>query len=73
LMRLKEATDLPVIASGGIASLDDLKQVARLHPQGVEGAIVGRAFYENKFDVKDAILAADAASSGRDEEPLIER
>jgi phosphoribosylformimino-5-aminoimidazole carboxamide ribotide isomerase len=73
LMRLKEATSLPVIASGGIASLDDLKQVARLHSQGVEGAIVGRALYENKFDVKDAMLAADAAASGRDEEPLIER
>jgi phosphoribosylformimino-5-aminoimidazole carboxamide ribotide isomerase len=73
LMRLKEATELPVVASGGIASLDDLKQVARLASEGISGAIVGRAFYENKFDVKEANLAADAASNGRDEEPLVER
>lgn len=70
LLRLKEATTLPVIASGGIASLEDLRKVAALYPQGVAGAIVGRALYENKFDVREATMVADEAASGRYEEPL---
>lgn len=73
LRRLLEVTSLPVIASGGIASLDDLRAVARLRTEGVAGAIVGRAFYEHKFSVGEANLAADEIASGRAEEPpLIE-
>ena len=73
LRRLLEVTTLPVIASGGIASLDDLRAVARLKNEGVAGAIVGRAFYEHKFSVGEANLAADEIASGRAEEPpLIE-
>lgn len=72
LLRVAEATDLPVVASGGIGTLEELKIVARLRPQGVSGAIVGRAFYERKFDVREAIHAADDAASGRDEPPLVE-
>ncbi len=69
LRRLLEVTELPVIASGGIASLDDLRAVARLESEGVAGAIVGRAFYEHKFSVSEANLAADEVSSGRAQEP----
>ncbi len=59
--------------SGGIASLDDLRAVARLRTEGVAGAIVGRAFYEHKFSVGEANLAADEIASGRaGEPPLIE-
>lgn len=72
LMRLAGATSLPVIASGGISSLSDLQTVARLKTQGIAGAIVGRAFYENKFDVKEAMFAADEAAAGRAELPLRE-
>lgn len=72
LMRLKESTSLPVVASGGISSIDDLKMIARLFPEGIIGAIVGRALYENKFDVREANIAADEAAAGRDEEPLEE-
>jgi len=72
LLRLTEATSLPVVASGGIGSLDDLKTVARLKSQGIAGAIVGRAFYENKFDIPSANRAADEAAAGRDEPPLVE-
>lgn len=72
IMRLRDATALPVIASGGVASLDDVKTVARLAPEGVAGVIVGRALYEGKFDVREANIAADEAASGRDEEPLRE-
>ncbi|MDQ4142610.1 MAG: 1-(5-phosphoribosyl)-5-[(5-phosphoribosylamino)methylideneamino]imidazole-4-carboxamide isomerase [Actinomycetota bacterium] len=68
---LVDATDRPVVASGGIGSLDELRSVARLYPDGVRGAIVGRALYENKFNVGQANLAADEVASGR-EEPVLE-
>ena len=48
------STDVPVIASGGIASLDDLRAVAKV---GVGGAITGRAIYEKKFTVAEAVAA----------------
>lgn len=52
----------PVIASGGVASLDDLKAVARLAADGVAGAIVGRALYDGRVDVAAAVrLLAEAA------------
>lgn len=62
VVRLAEHTERPVIASGGVATLDELRAVARLHGDGVRGAIVGRALYENKFTVIEAIRAADEAS-----------
>ena len=68
---LAEATDLPVIASGGIGSIEELRSVARMYPEGVRGAVVGRALYENKFNVGQANLAADAVAAGRDE-PILE-
>ena len=40
-----ECTDAPVIASGGVSSLDDLRAMATLTDSGVEGAIVGKALY----------------------------
>lgn len=61
--RVAEATTLPVVASGGIGTLDELRSVARLHHLGVAGAIVGRAIYEGKFSVGDAIRAADMIDS----------
>ena len=56
-------TDRPVIASGGVAVLDDLRQVARLVPDGVEGAIVGKALYAGAFTLTEALAAVGAASS----------
>ncbi|HEX2051053.1 MAG TPA: 1-(5-phosphoribosyl)-5-[(5-phosphoribosylamino)methylideneamino] imidazole-4-carboxamide isomerase [Actinomycetota bacterium] len=69
LRRMLAITDRPVIASGGIASLDELRLVARMRAEGVSGAIVGRALYENKFGVGEANYAADEASSARADEP----
>jgi phosphoribosylformimino-5-aminoimidazole carboxamide ribotide isomerase len=48
------STDVPVIASGGISSLADLQAVAAV---GVGGAITGRAIYEHKFTVAEAVKA----------------
>ena len=51
------ATDRPVVASGGVSSLDDLRAIATLVPLGVEGAIVGKALYAEAFTLEDALAA----------------
>jgi 1-(5-phosphoribosyl)-5-[(5-phosphoribosylamino)methylideneamino] imidazole-4-carboxamide isomerase/N-(5'phosphoribosyl)anthranilate isomerase len=50
-------TDKPVIASGGVSSLDDLRALAALVPHGVEGAIVGKALYAGAFTLGEALAA----------------
>ena len=61
LLRLVCAhTQRPVIASGGVSSLDDLREVATLAPIGVEGAIVGKALYAGKFTLEQALAAVAA-------------
>lgn len=72
LTRLTGVTRLPVVASGGIGNLEDIKTVARLRPLGVSGVIVGRALYQHKFTISEAMLAADEAAAGKDEPPLAE-
>ncbi len=55
-------TDKPVVASGGVSSLDDLRAIASLTPLGVEGAIVGKALYAGQFTLEEALAAmAEAA------------
>jgi 1-(5-phosphoribosyl)-5-[(5-phosphoribosylamino)methylideneamino] imidazole-4-carboxamide isomerase/N-(5'phosphoribosyl)anthranilate isomerase len=51
------ATDRPVIASGGVSSLDDLRAIAGLVSVGVEGAIVGKALYAGAFTLPEALAA----------------
>lgn len=51
-------TSKPVIASGGIATLDDLAQLRELVPLGVEGAITGKALYAGAFTLEQAIQVA---------------
>jgi len=50
-------TERPVVASGGVSSLDDLRAIATLVPLGVEGAIVGKALYAKAFTLEDALAA----------------
>ncbi|MBU2665707.1 bifunctional 1-(5-phosphoribosyl)-5-((5-phosphoribosylamino)methylideneamino)imidazole-4-carboxamide isomerase/phosphoribosylanthranilate isomerase PriA [Actinoplanes bogorensis] len=49
------ATDKPVIASGGVSTLDDLRALATLEPVGVEGVIAGKALYAGAFTVRQAL------------------
>jgi 1-(5-phosphoribosyl)-5-[(5-phosphoribosylamino)methylideneamino] imidazole-4-carboxamide isomerase/N-(5'phosphoribosyl)anthranilate isomerase len=49
------ATDRPVIASGGVSSLQDLRDIATLVGDGVEGAIVGKALYAQAFTLEEAL------------------
>jgi phosphoribosylformimino-5-aminoimidazole carboxamide ribonucleotide (ProFAR) isomerase len=51
------ATDRPVVASGGVSSLDDLRALAGLAELGVEGAIVGKALYAGAFTLPEALAA----------------
>jgi len=59
LERALTLTHVPVIASGGVASLDDLRELAALDVNGrrLEGAITGRAIYEAKFTVAEGVAA----------------
>jgi phosphoribosyl isomerase A len=50
-------TTAPVVASGGVSSLADLRAIAALVPVGVEGAIVGTALYEGAFTLEAALAA----------------
>ena len=61
LAKVCARTDRPVVASGGISSLDDLVALRELVPAGVEGAIIGKALYDGAFT-----LAAALDVSGRD-------
>lgn len=61
-LRLAQATKTPLIASGGLNSVADVQAVcAKLVPEGVIGAIAGRALYEGKLELKTAQAAADKA------------
>jgi 1-(5-phosphoribosyl)-5-[(5-phosphoribosylamino)methylideneamino] imidazole-4-carboxamide isomerase/N-(5'phosphoribosyl)anthranilate isomerase len=57
LSKVTERTDAPVIASGGVSSLDDLRAIATLVDRGVEGAIVGKALYAGRFTLPQALAA----------------
>ena len=60
LRQVAERTEKPVVASGGIASLDDIAALRELVPHGVEGAIVGKALYAGAFTLAAALDVASA-------------
>jgi phosphoribosylformimino-5-aminoimidazole carboxamide ribotide isomerase len=57
LDRIAAATDAQVIASGGVGTIADLQALADMDAPNIEGAIVGRALYEERFSVSEAIEA----------------
>ena len=66
--RLAEAISIPVVASGGVATIEDIKNLLPLEPVGVSGVITGKALYSGTLDFKQALelvrlsqLAADTA------------
>jgi len=59
LREILDYTKKPVIASGGIAQLSDIADLRQLTNIGVEGAIVGKALYAQKFTLKDALRIAN--------------
>ena len=59
LKQVCDATNRPIVASGGIARLEDLHKLADMDPHGIEGAIVGRALYDGAFTLPEAIAAIE--------------
>jgi len=57
-VKLARELKIPVIASGGIGSIEDIRELVPYENDGIIGAIAGRALYEGKLDFKAALLAA---------------
>jgi len=58
LREVAAATSAPVVASGGISSLDDMRALEKVVGEGVDSAIVGKALYAGKFTLEEALEAA---------------
>lgn len=56
--RLAEAVSIPIIASGGVSTIDDIKRLLPLENSGVAGVITGRALYEGTLDLQEAMTLA---------------
>ncbi len=59
---MARAVDIPVIASGGLASIDDIRELLKPEYAMLEGAISGRALYDGRLDAGEALALLDAAS-----------
>jgi len=66
LARICASTPAAVVASGGVATLGDIRALAALAPAGIEGVIVGTALYVGKFRLWEAFRAAEEAAGGPD-------
>jgi phosphoribosylformimino-5-aminoimidazole carboxamide ribotide isomerase len=62
-VRLASQLVIPVFASGGVASLEDIDRLCDVEDEGVEGVILGRALYEGRLDFAAALARADERSS----------
>ncbi len=60
MREMQAAVDVPVIASGGVTTIDDIKQLTAV---GVDGAIIGRALYDNKISLPEALSVASATAA----------
>ncbi|OGX35269.1 MAG: 1-(5-phosphoribosyl)-5-[(5-phosphoribosylamino)methylideneamino]imidazole-4-carboxamide isomerase [Omnitrophica WOR_2 bacterium RIFCSPHIGHO2_02_FULL_52_10] len=55
LSEIADATDIPLIASGGVSGMDDIRRLMAIRDKGIIGVIVGRAIYEGKLDLTEAL------------------
>ncbi|HID82276.1 MAG TPA: 1-(5-phosphoribosyl)-5-[(5-phosphoribosylamino)methylideneamino]imidazole-4-carboxamide isomerase [Chromatiales bacterium] len=60
-VKLAQAVRVPVIASGGVTSLDDIKALLAVEEEGINGVIIGRALYEGTIDLAEAQKLVDDA------------
>ena len=58
-LKLAKALKTPVFASGGVSSMDDIRKLKELEPDGVAGAVIGRALYEGTLNLKECLKAAE--------------
>ena len=64
-VELAQAIHIPVIASGGITNIDDIRALCEVHEEGIMGAITGRAIYEGTLDLAEAQKLADELCATR--------
>lgn len=57
LREVAAATDSPIVASGGISTLEDVLELARYQDEGIDSVIIGKALYEHKFTLTEALDA----------------
>ena len=53
-VNLANEINIPVIASGGVSNIEDIKKISAYEIDGISGVIVGRALYEEKIKIKEA-------------------
>lgn len=53
------ATDAPIVASGGISTLEDVLELARYQDEGIDSVIIGKALYEHRFTLAEALEAVE--------------
>jgi phosphoribosylformimino-5-aminoimidazole carboxamide ribotide isomerase len=61
MKRMAESVNIPVIASGGVSTLEDIRKLKALASVGVEGAILGKALYAGTLTLREAIAAAGSS------------
>ena len=63
LRRVCDETDKPVIASGGVSTIEDILALRDMVRIGIEGAIIGTALYVGRFTIEEALVAAQLDST----------
>jgi len=58
IKKILENVSIPVFVSGGVSSLDDIRSLKELEKEGLKGVIIGKALYEKRFSLKEAISVA---------------
>jgi phosphoribosylformimino-5-aminoimidazole carboxamide ribotide isomerase len=59
-VKLAQAVTIPVIASGGVSTLEDIRALCAVEEEGIEGVIIGRALYEGTIDFQEAQALTDS-------------
>jgi phosphoribosylformimino-5-aminoimidazole carboxamide ribotide isomerase len=65
-VKLARELRVPVIASGGLTSIEDIKALCKIESEGITGVITGRAIYQGKLDFKKAQAEADKLGKSKD-------
>lgn len=58
-LKLAQSCNIPIIASGGLAGIEDIHKLCKIRDQGVEGVIMGRSIYEGTLDFQEALDVVD--------------
>jgi len=64
-LKLARELRVPVIASGGLTSVEDIKALCKIESEGINGVITGRAIYQGTLDFKKAQAEADKLGKGK--------